>query len=66
MVQPKHLHQAKLTDSSGESVSSYQVNNQDDDYEEVINQNQNVKACYKAIEEDADDEMAFFNKLAEE
>ena len=56
-----------VTDSSAESVSSYQVNNSDDEYEEVIKPKSKrvTKPAPKPIEEDADDEMAFFNKLAE-
>jgi len=50
-----------------ESVASHQVNNQED-YEEVIKPKSKrvTKPAPKPIEEDADDEMAFFNKLAEE
>ena len=56
-----------VTDSAEESVSSYQVNNSDDEYEEVIKPKSKrvSKPAPKPIEEDADDEMAFFNKLAE-
>ena len=54
-------------EATEESVASHQVNNQED-YEEVIKPKSKrvTKPAPKPIEEDADDEMAFFNKLAEE
>lgn len=55
--------------STQESVASYQVNNTEDEYEEVIkpkSKRVTKPAPKREIEEDADDEMAFFNKLAEE
>ena len=56
-----------MVETVEESVASHQVNNQED-YEEVIKPKTKrvTKPAPKPIEEDADDEMAFFNKLAEE
>ena len=56
-----------VVDTDEDSVASYQVNNQED-YEEVIKPKTKrvTKPAPRPIEEDADDEMAFFNKLAEE
>ena len=58
---------AITTDSDEEPVVSRQVNN-DEDYEEVIQPKSKrvTKPAPKKIEEDVDDEMAFFNKLAED
>ena len=56
------------SDSSEELTDSYSTDKSNGDYEEVIKPKSKrvTKPAPKPIEEDADDEMAFFNKLAEE